>query len=69
MQINVPMNNLAFILQGEVVYANYGREKDFKILESLGMNLTNRIVLARYGMVFRANIVSWATLFPLAGER
>ncbi|XP_042894430.1 putative N-acetylated-alpha-linked acidic dipeptidase isoform X2 [Penaeus japonicus] len=46
-------------ITGDVVYAYFGREKDFKQLEDLGVSVKGKIVLARYGEVFRANI-AWA---------
>lgn len=51
--------------QGEVVYAYFGREKDFKELEDLGVAVEGKVVLARYGEVFRANIVSGLQLAEL----
>ena len=39
--------------RGQVVYANYGRPADFSRLESLGISVEGRIVLVRYGQVFR----------------
>jgi N-acetylated-alpha-linked acidic dipeptidase len=38
---------------GQVVYANYGRPEDFKALEMMGVELKGKIVLARYGELFR----------------
>ncbi len=38
---------------GQVVYANYGRRADYEQLEKLGVSVAGRIVLARYGEVFR----------------
>jgi len=38
---------------GEVVYANYGRKEDFEALKELGIDLTGKIVIARYGGNFR----------------
>ncbi|MGH3243883.1 MAG: M28 family peptidase [Spirillospora sp.] len=40
-------------VQGEVVYANYGRPEDFALLEKNGISVKGKIVLARYGAVFR----------------
>jgi len=40
-------------VEGEVVYANYGRAEDFAKLKEWGIDLTGRIVLARYGGNFR----------------
>ena len=37
----------------EVVYANYGTRDDFARLKALGINLTGKIVIARYGGNFR----------------
>lgn len=39
--------------EGQVVYANYGTAADFKKLEALGISVAGKIVLARYGEVFR----------------
>ena len=38
---------------GQVVYANYGRIEDFTALEKLGIVVKDRIVLVRYGELFR----------------
>lgn len=38
---------------GQVVYANYGRPEDFAALEKLGIDVRGKIVLARYGGLFR----------------
>ena len=38
---------------GQVVYANYGRPEDFKALEKLGIDVKGKLVLARYGGLFR----------------
>jgi len=40
-------------VEGEVVYANYGRAEDFAKLKEWGIDLNGRIVLARYGGNFR----------------
>ncbi len=37
----------------QVVYANYGRPEDFAALEGLGIDVRGKIVLVRYGEVFR----------------
>lgn len=44
----------------EVVYVNYGREEDYRKLEDLGVNVSGAIVIARYGDIFRGDIVSIA---------
>jgi N-acetylated-alpha-linked acidic dipeptidase len=38
---------------GQVVYANYGRPEDFNALEKMGVDVKGKIVLARYGELFR----------------
>ncbi|TDK42592.1 M28 family peptidase [Algoriphagus formosus] len=37
----------------EVVYVNYGRREDFQKLEEMGIDLTGKVVIARYGGNFR----------------
>jgi len=39
--------------EGQVVYVNYGTKADFERLEEMGIKVAGRIVLARYGAVFR----------------
>jgi len=38
---------------GQVVYANYGTPEDFKALEGMGVAVKDKIVLVRYGGLFR----------------
>ena len=40
-------------MTGQVVYANYGRAEDFEALEKMGIEVEGKIVLARYGELFR----------------
>ncbi|MGI5163293.1 M28 family peptidase [Spirillospora sp. CA-253888] len=40
-------------VRGQVVYANYGRPEDFALLDKQGISVKGKIVLARYGAVFR----------------
>uniref|UniRef100_A0A8B9ISQ3 Glutamate carboxypeptidase 2 n=1 Tax=Amazona collaria TaxID=241587 RepID=A0A8B9ISQ3_9PSIT len=61
----------AFSAQGvpeaDLVYVNYGRTEDFfKLEREMGINCTGRIVIARYGKIFRGNKVKNAIL---AGAR
>ncbi|EPS58906.1 hypothetical protein M569_15905, partial [Genlisea aurea] len=42
---------------GPVVYANYGRVEDYAVLAELGINLTGSVALARYGKIYRGDIV------------
>jgi N-acetylated-alpha-linked acidic dipeptidase len=39
--------------EGQVIYANYGLPEDYDKLEALGISARDRIVLVRYGKVFR----------------
>lgn len=41
-----------------MVYVNYGRTEDFSQLErDMGINVTGKIVIVRYGKIFRGNKV------------
>ncbi|GKV11804.1 hypothetical protein SLEP1_g23025 [Rubroshorea leprosula] len=42
---------------GPVVYVNYGRVEDYATLKEMGVNVTGTVVLARYGQIFRGDIV------------
>ncbi|WZP00494.1 M28 family metallopeptidase [Isosphaeraceae bacterium EP7] len=39
--------------EGQVVYVNYARNEDFATLEKLGIDVKDKVVLARYGEIFR----------------
>jgi N-acetylated-alpha-linked acidic dipeptidase len=52
---------------GEVVYANYGRRADYRALDSLGIDLTGKVVIARYGGNFRGFKVKFAEERGAAG--
>lgn len=40
------------------MYVNYGRTEDFyKLQREMGINCTGKIVIARYGKIFRGNKV------------
>lgn len=41
----------------EVVYANYGREEDFLMLAQIGVKVQGAIVIAKYGSIYRGDIV------------
>ncbi|KAG0488875.1 hypothetical protein HPP92_007686 [Vanilla planifolia] len=47
---------------GPVVYANYGSEEDFATLRAAGVEVAGKVVLARYGFVYRGDIVRNAQL-------
>jgi N-acetylated-alpha-linked acidic dipeptidase len=44
-------------VSAEVVYANYGRVEDFQKLVELGINVKDAIVIAKYGSIYRGDIV------------
>jgi N-acetylated-alpha-linked acidic dipeptidase len=52
---------------GEVVYANYGTRADYRALDSLGIDLEGKIVIARYGGNFRGFKVLFAEERGAAG--
>ncbi|NXL05603.1 FOLH1 carboxypeptidase, partial [Mesembrinibis cayennensis] len=54
--------------EGELVYVNYGRIEDFfKLEREMGINCTGKIVIARYGKIFRGNKVKNAELAGAKG--
>ncbi|KAL5527109.1 hypothetical protein ACEPAG_5900 [Sanghuangporus baumii] len=40
-------------VEGELIFADYGRKEDYDALEAAGTNLTGKIVITRYGGIFR----------------
>lgn len=47
-----------FFFQGDIVYVNYGRVEDYLYLEAnTSLNISGKIVLARYGEIFRGDKV------------
>ncbi|NXD82623.1 FOLH1 carboxypeptidase, partial [Halcyon senegalensis] len=54
--------------EGELLYVNYGRTEDFfKLQREMGINCTGKIVIARYGKIFRGNKVKNAELAGAKG--
>jgi N-acetylated-alpha-linked acidic dipeptidase len=45
----------------QVVYANYGTVEDFKLLDKLGISVKGKIVIMRYGQIFRGVKVELAS--------
>ncbi len=43
---------------GEPVFCNYGREKDFDLLQDVRIDPRGKICLIKYGKIFRGNKVS-----------
>ncbi|CAH1792640.1 unnamed protein product [Owenia fusiformis] len=55
-------------VEGELVYANYGSIDDFKKLtDDLGVNVTGKIAIVRYGRLFRGDKVKHAAMFGAIG--
>lgn len=44
-------------VKGPVAYVNYGRVEDFTTLKEMGINVSGAIVLARYGEIYRGDII------------
>ena len=46
--------------QSELIYVNYGRVEDYKYIEEnmASVNISGKIVIARYGKIFRGDKVS-----------
>lgn len=42
---------------GPVVYVNYGRVEDYEVLEEMGVSVEGAVVIARYGKIYRGDIV------------
>jgi N-acetylated-alpha-linked acidic dipeptidase len=51
----------------EVVYANYGRREDFQQLKELGVDVTGKVVIARFGGNFRGYKAKYAEEAGAAG--
>ncbi|KAF5202476.1 N-acetylated-alpha-linked acidic dipeptidase [Thalictrum thalictroides] len=52
---------------GKVVYVNYGRVEDYDTLKQMGVNVSGTVALARYGEIFRGDIVRNAHLAGAVG--
>ena len=51
----------------EVIYANYGRKEDFEKLQDMGIDISGKIVIARYGGNFRGYKAKFAEAAGAAG--
>jgi N-acetylated-alpha-linked acidic dipeptidase len=49
-------------VQGQLVYVNYGTKEDYDSLVEKGVNFTDKVVLARYGGVFRGLKVRFCSI-------
>jgi len=54
-------------VKGKLVYANYGRQEDYKALVESGVDLNGTIVITRYGGIFRGLKVKGAQDLGAAG--
>ena len=52
---------------GELVYVNYASMDDFATLASLGVNVTGKIGIARYGELFRGTKAMIAQNYGMIG--
>jgi len=55
------------VATGKLLYANYGREDDFKYLEDKNITCAGKIVLLRYGKIHEATKVANAQKWKAAG--
>ncbi|KZT02146.1 Zn-dependent exopeptidase [Laetiporus sulphureus 93-53] len=53
--------------EGELVYVNYGRKEDYDEVLAKGGNFTGKVVLARYGAIFRGLKIQLAQTHGAAG--
>ncbi|XAR67063.1 Glutamate carboxypeptidase [Bertholletia excelsa] len=54
-------------VSGPLVYVNYGRVEDYDKLKEMGVNASGAIALARYGKIFRGDIVENACVAGAVG--
>ncbi|KDQ64377.1 hypothetical protein JAAARDRAFT_27999 [Jaapia argillacea MUCL 33604] len=54
-------------VEGQLIYANYGTKEDYDYLVASGANLTGKIVLTRYGAIFRGLKIKGAEDLGAAG--
>ncbi|KAK0400769.1 hypothetical protein QR680_015440 [Steinernema hermaphroditum] len=54
-------------VEGEIVYANYCRDEDFAVLMKKGIDIKTRIVLCRYGDIFRGDKAKNAQMYGAVG--
>lgn len=54
-------------VKAEVVYANYGSEGDFQTLQYLNISTDKKIIIMRYGQIFRGNMAWNAQMAGAAG--
>jgi hypothetical protein len=56
------------IVSDELIYANYGLWEDFvHLTRDLGISVQDKLVMIRYGKVYRGNKLKWAEVFGAKG--
>ncbi|KAH9494444.1 Glutamate carboxypeptidase 2 [Bulinus truncatus] len=55
------------LVEGELVFANYGRVEDFETLVNRSVNVTGRVVIVKYGKMFRGDKVDIAASYGATG--
>lgn len=53
--------------QDELVYVNYGLYEDFVAVEAAGLKVAGRLVIAKFGRVFRGDKIQNAQRFNASG--
>ncbi|XP_068216856.1 N-acetylated-alpha-linked acidic dipeptidase 2-like [Palaemon carinicauda] len=69
---SIPPAFLAFapagtVVTNELVYVNYGRYEDFLQTESMGIKIEGRVVIAKFGSIFRGDKILNAQRFNASG--
>jgi len=54
-------------VEGEMVYANFGEEEDFRELKRMGVDVQGKIVLIRYGSISRNKKIKYAERYNVTG--
>ena len=53
---------VTFSRKKQIYYVNFCQQEDFDVLQNRNINVTNSIVMCRYGLIFRGNKVQNAYL-------
>ncbi|XP_042890770.1 N-acetylated-alpha-linked acidic dipeptidase 2-like [Penaeus japonicus] len=69
---SIPPAFLAFapagtVVTDELVFVNYGRYEDFVAVEEMGIKIKGRVVIAKFGSIFRGDKVQNAERFNASG--
>lgn len=60
--ICIPCAEGLSFLQGDLVYANFGEDSDFQLLNKSGVSCQGCIVIMRYGRIYRGKMVKFQSL-------